>query len=250
MTISRREKILIFILIVAVLGFLFVRLVYLPNDVEIQALQADNQELKLEKQNLENLRRQQELSSDTQIRTMAELRVLEAKLPVEEELVPMMRFVDEIARDSGMLLLSLTYKEEQAKTTSGAGKLTFDVGTSGSIFAIINFLQALNDAPRLISIGDVVLTAAKKEAPQVKDNAKSVPSYYIPPPGIPEAKGNRYKLEVIEEEQASQSVQSKTADSILRDMYKLDMKITMYYFAKEDNAQEPKEAKNQDNKGV
>lgn len=232
MTMSRREKILIFALIVIFITYLFARLIYIPNIKEIQALETDKQNLVLQKQKLETIREQQAKSPDKQEKELEELEVLRTRVPLHDDLLPLMRFINNAAGQSNLLMLSLTYSAGETKPESGVAKITFNVGTSGSFCALINFLQILYDSPRLINIEDISLDAVKKEAVQISEADKSAPSYYIPPPAVPEAKGSRKKVEVIEKEYLSQSApEARASDSLLRGTFKMNLKLTMYYFA-------------------
>lgn len=230
MTLSQREKTLIVIAIFALAIFVFIRFLYLPGQDRIADLQAANQQLDLEQQRLEAILEKQEKSQP--VSENIDLVRVNEQLPTQEEMIPVLKFLDESTRQCDIELSSLEYRGAKEDEEGETRTLTFAVDTSGSIFDLINFIQELQAAPRFISVADVSLNACKAEQSNVSVEEESIPTYYIAPPGIPQAKLDRVKIEIVEEQPTGDQPEQRVADSFIRD--KFDMKVTVNaYYAPE-----------------
>jgi len=114
-------------------------------------------------------------------------------------------------------------------------------------FDLIDFLQELLTAPRFISVAEVSLNAAKAENSSVSVGEGSIPTYYIAPPGVPQAKLDRVKIEIVGEQPAGDQPEQRVADSFIPDKFDMKVTINAYYApeqpdegqAQEDNLTEP-----------
>jgi len=224
MSLSQREKTLIIIAVYALAIFCFVWFLYLPQHGKLQALQANHEELTQEKMRLEAIRQKQE--QEKPVSEDRELIAVNEQLPTQEEMIPVLKFLNDSTKKCGLELASLEYRG--AKGDEGAARtLTFAVETSGSIFNLIDFLQQLMAAPRFISVADISLNACKAE--NTSDSEKeSTPTYYIAPPGIPQAKLERVKVEV-EEVESDGAPERRVADSFIPDQFDMKVTINAYY---------------------
>ena len=237
MSLSQREKTLMVIAVYALAIFCFVMFLYLPGQAKIATLQADNQQLTLEQTQLEAILQKQEQSKP--VDETIDLAMVKEQLPTEQEMIPVLKFLDETTNKCDVELASLEYRG--AREDEGAARtLTFAVETSGSIFDLIDFLQELLAAPRFISVANVSFNACKAE--NISGSVEeSIPTYYIAPPGIPQAKLERVKVE-IEEAQPSGETNQRVADSFIPDQFDMKVTINAYYSPEQpDEVQAPGE---------
>lgn len=228
MNISRRDQGLLVIMILLLLGAGFFRFVYMPKSQEIQTLNAASHELELEKMRLTEIKNAPVKPGEGE----DEFAHLDKSLPSQEELVPLLTLLDDTITECKLPFGSLDYKGASAGP-DGVNTLVFNVGVKGSVYQLLNLLTKLENTERLISVGDVSFSGVKKEAPQSSavESEGSPPVYYIEPPGIPEAKLQRIKLEVVAEEtQSSASEPEKpVASTFLADNYDMKITIKAYY---------------------
>lgn len=223
MNLSPRERTMIVVAAYALAFFCFVWFLYLPLQSRTADLQADNQQLIQEKTRLEAIRKKQE--QQTPVSEGSELAAVNQQLPAQEELIPVLKYLNESSKKCGVELGSLEYRGSKESDGEEARILTFAVETSGSIFDLIDFLQQLLEAPRFISVADVSLSACKAE--NTSDSEKeSTPTYYIAPPGIPQAKLERVKIEI---EEPDSEPDKRVADSFIPDQFDMKVTINAYY---------------------
>lgn len=229
MNLSPRERTMIVVAAYALAFFCFVWFLYLPLQSRTADLQADNQQLIQEKTRLEAIRKKQE--QQTPVSEGSELAAVNQQLPAQEELIPVLKYLNESSKKCGVELGSLEYRGSKESDGEEARILTFAVETSGSIFDLIDFLQQLLEAPRFISVADISLNACKAE--NTSDSEKeSTPTYYIAPPGIPQAKLERVKVEV-EEVESDGAPERRVADSFIPDQFDMKVTINAYYYPEE-----------------
>ncbi len=213
MNLSPRERTMIVVAAYALAFFCFIWFLYLPLQSRTADLQADNQQLIQEKTRLEAIRKKQE--QQTPVSEGSELAAVNQQLPAQEELIPVLKYLNESSKKCGVELGSLEYRGSKESDGEEARILTFAVETSGSIFDLIDFLQQLLEAPRFID--------SEKE---------STPTYYIAPPGIPQAKLERVKVEV-EEVESDGAPERRVADSFIPDQFDMKVTINAYYYPEE-----------------
>lgn len=227
MILSNREKALLVIAVLALAIFGYIRFLYMPAQARITDLQTANQQLGQEQQRLEAILQKQEesepVSEDTDLASLSQ------KLPTEEEMIPVLKFLDESTPKCDIELSSLEYRGAKEGEEGQTRSLTFAVDTSGSIFDLIDFLQELQTAPRFISVADVSLNACKSEQSSTAGDGESTPTYYIAPPGIPQAKLDRVKIEIVEEKAANEQPERRVADSFTPDEFDMKVTIIAYY---------------------
>ncbi|HNX27972.1 MAG TPA: type 4a pilus biogenesis protein PilO [Syntrophomonadaceae bacterium] len=228
MNISRRDQGLLVVLIILLLGLAFYRFVYAPAGEDIKAATASNQELQLEKQRLTEVINAPAKPGDAEDKFTN----LDKRLPTEDEMIPLLNLLDETIAECDLPFASLDYKGAEPNP-SGVQTLVFTVGVKGSVYQLLNLLTMLENSDRLISVEDVSFTGVKLEQQQagVSEAESGPPVYYIQPPGIPEAKLQRIKLEVVQEETptAAAEPEQPVASSFLADNYDMKFTIKAYY---------------------
>jgi len=226
MSLSQREKTMVVIAVYALAFFCFVWFLYLPQQDRTASLQAENQQLSQEKMRLEAIRKKQE--QEKPVSEDRELIAVNEQLPTQEEMIPVLKYLNDSSKECNVELASLEYRGTK-KDEGAARTLTFAVETSGSIFDLIDFLQQLLASPRFISVADISLNACKAE--NTSDSEKeSTPTYYIAPPGIPQAKLERVKIEI---EEPDSEPDKRVADSFIPDQFDMKVTINAYYYPEE-----------------
>lgn len=243
MSLSRRDQALLALLLVFIIGFAFFRLAYLPTSEEIQTLTSSNEQLQLEKQNLQKEVKKTPVKDKEMEEKFANLN---KRLPTEDELVPLLRLLDETTKQNQLPLSSIDYKGAEKPDETGAQTLVFTISTKGKVDKLFKLLAELENAERLISVEDVAFTAVKAETSNKSEEVEAgPPAYYIAPPGIPEAKLQRIKFEIITEEKETVTQSDRpVAESYMPDTFDMKITINAYYAAKQETAQQPADTEN------
>lgn len=231
MVLSRRDQGLLVFLVILLLGVAFYRFVYEPTSKEITSIAADNQQLELEKQRLTVIKNTTPTSTPKDQEDL--FAGLDKRLPLEAELIPLLTMLDETIADCKLPFASLDYKGAETNP-AGAQTLFFTVGVKGSVYQLFNLLTQLEDADRLVTVEHISFTGVKVEPKsESSEGESSPPVYYIEPPGIPEAKLQRIKVEVVQEESdsAEESQEKPVAQSFLKNNYDMKLTIKSYYAA-------------------
>lgn len=268
MNLSRRDQILlIFLIAVSLMGVGFYCLIYLPLSQEIQTFTESNQQLQMEKERLQvQIKKGLVKTEDTE----DEFAYLNKRLPTEDEMIPLLTMLDKTVGKYKLPFVSLDYKGAEKADATGVQTLVFTISTRGKMMLLLDFLNDLENAERIISVEDVSFNAVKveKEEPTEKVEAEvgaetelGPPAYYIAPPGIPEAKLQRVKFEVAEKKESTTSgsapapapadIERPVAESFIPDSFEMKVTIKTYYApsdkvastgnaAKKNNAQKTK----------
>jgi len=247
---SQRDQALLVFLIVILIGFGFYRLLYLPINEEIKTITASNQQLQMEKESLQaKVKKVPAKPEQTEDKNAN----LNKRLPTDDEMIPLLTMLNETVGKHNLPFASLDYRGEEKPSNlieqalaeiipqkeskkekeheSGVKTLVFNIGTKGQITQLLNFLDELEKAERLISVEDVSFNAVKAEAQETAEVVEpGPPAYYIAPPGIPEAKLQRIKFEVVEEKAETPTESEKpVADSFMPGIFEMKMTIKAYY---------------------
>lgn len=237
MSLSRRDQALLALLIVLLIGFAFFRLAYLPANKEIQTLTASNEQLQLEKQSLQKEAKKTPIKDKAAEERFANLN---KRLPTEDELIPLLKLLDETTGKNQLPLYSIDYKGAEKPAETGAQTLVFNISTKGKVDILFKFLAELENAERLISVEDVSFSAVRAETIDTSEEKDAgPPAYYIAPPGIPEAKLQRIKFEIITEKETASQSERPVAESYIPDAFEMKITINAYYAAKNEAAQPP-----------
>lgn len=227
MTLSQREKAFIVMAVFALAIFVFIRFLYLPGQARIADLQVANQQLDQGQLRLETILEKQK--EDQPVSENTKLAAVNEQLPTQEEMIPVLKFLDQSTEQCNVELSSLEYRGAKEGEEGQTRTLTFAVDTSGTIFDLIDFLQELLTAPRFISVAEVSLNAAKAEKSSASVEEGSLPTYYIAPPGVPQAKLDRVKIEIVGEQTAGDQPEQRVADSFIPDKFDMKVTINAYY---------------------
>lgn len=227
MMLSQREKGLIVLAVFTLAIFVFIRFIYLPGQDRIADLEATNQQLAQEQLRLAAILQQQD--EGLPVEESSDLDLVSEQLPTQEEMIPVLRFLDESTRKFDVELSSLEYRGAKEGEEGQTRTLTFTVDTSGSIFDLTDFLQELLTAPRFISVADVSLNGRKVERNSVATEEENIPTYYIAPPGVPQAKLERVKVEIVDELSNGSQLEQRVAESFIPDKFDMKVTINAYY---------------------
>lgn len=257
MNLSQRDQALLVFLIVILMGFGFYRWLYLPINKEIKTITASNQQLQMEKEALQVKVKKVPAKPKQTVDKYANLN---KRLPTDDEMIPLLTMLNETIGKHNLPLASLDYRgaenpdnfleqalagiipqkesKNEKEHESGVKTLVFNIGTKGQITQLLNFLDDLEKAERLISVEDVTFNAVKAEAQETAEavvEEPGPPTYYIAPPGIPEAKLQRIKFEVVEEKKEETPTESErpVAESFTPGLFEMKMTIKAYYASTE-----------------
>lgn len=235
MDLSRRDQALLAFLIVILIGFAFYRLLYLPISQEIQTLTESNQQLQMEKERLQVEGKKEPAKTEE---TEDKFAHLDKRLPTQDEIIPLLTMLNDTIGKHGLPFASLDYKGAEKPSETGAQILVFNIGTKGKIMQLLDFLNDLENAERLISVEDVSFSGVKAEKQETDvEEEPGPPTYYIAPPGIPEAKLQRIKFEVVDEKETTTDSEKPVAESFMPDHFEMKITIKAYY-AGDDKAQD------------
>ena len=230
MNLSRRDQVLLAVLIVILIGCGFYLLVYAPINKEIQTFTKLNEELQTDKERL-----QAEIKKAPPKTAEERFANLDKRLPTEDEMIPLLTMLDETISKHNLPFASLDYKGAEKANETDAQTLVFTIGTKGKLILLLDFLNDLENAERLISVEDVSFNAVKAENVEKQETAvdPGPPTYYIAPPGIPEAKLQRIKFEVVEEKETTSATTTDSerpvAESFMPDNFEMKVTINAYY---------------------
>ncbi len=252
MNLSERDQVLLVLFIVILMGFGFYRGLYLPIHKEIQAFTASNRQLQMEKESLQA--KVKKLPAKPQ-QTEDQYANLNKRLPTDDEMICLLTMLNETAGKHNLPFASLDYKgaekpsnlieqalagiippkesKNEKEYESGVQTLVFNIGTKGQITQLLNFLDDLEKAERLISVEEVSFNAVKAETQETEVVDEGPPAYYIAPPDIPEAKLQRIKFEVVEERESVTESERLVAESFIANMFEMKITIKAYYAAQD-----------------
>jgi len=192
MKLSRREQILLTILIAAVILYAYYHFLYLPVHEQRLYLMAENTRLKkLLQQDAEQMAKE---SYDTDA-LIQEMTSLAAQLPDAPFLPEMLSSLHKIAQDKGVQLLSFHFnnnalvepenpteillqnelksgsiinsKSTNNKNSSSLQEIKFSIETQGSYPDLASYILALENNPRIIIFHNVKLAAQNKKAEDI-----------------------------------------------------------------------------------
>ncbi|MGS0764009.1 type 4a pilus biogenesis protein PilO [Syntrophomonas curvata] len=226
MSLSQRDQALLVFLIVILIGFGFYRLLYLPINKEIRTITAGNRQLQMEKENLQAKVRKVPAKLGPIEDKLADLN---KRLPADDEMISLLTVLDETTAEHSLPFAAIDYKGAEKPDKTGVQVLVFNIGTKGRITQLLNFLNELEKAERLISVEDVSFNAVKAETQETEAIDERPPAYYIAPPDIPEAKLQRIKFEAAEEKESATEAERPVAESFMPDSFEMKITINAYY---------------------
>ncbi len=174
-----REQALLVVLLAVLAGVGFYYLVYRPRTEELRRLEAQRQQLVLERQRLEAL-----VASRPEVeRRLEEVRSriaeLETKLPSARDIPVLLVQLDEAVRQSRAKITLVRPGPLQAPTPQAPPQrggqqpaqpeqpqyqtFTVELGAEGDYVALVDFLQRLENFPRLLVLSDFRMTPVQQE---------------------------------------------------------------------------------------
>lgn len=226
MNLSKRDQILLMVMVIILALFVFVKFSYLPGREEIQSLTTTQQELQKQKQDLQQITAQKTTAQNEAEKEFADL---DKRLPSNDELVPLMNVLNDSCKKYKVPMTSLEYRGAEEKNPAGAQTMVFTIGTKGKVSQLFDFLNTLETNQRLISVLDVSLDAVKAEAKTSTETTNEIPTYYIAPPGMPEAKLQRVKFEVENAQETASAAEKPVASGLVPDSFEMRITINAYY---------------------
>lgn len=226
MNLSKRDRNLLAFLIIILLGAGFYFLSYAPNSKEINVLASANRDLQKEVVGL-----QTEINNAPPLPELGGEEIVDNRLPNEDEMIPLMTMLDETLTKNKLPFKSFDYRGTDKVNDNGVWGMTFVIMTRGKLIPLLDFINELENAERLISIEDVSFSGVKAErASEVSEAEAGPPAYYIAPPGIPEGKLQRIKLEIVDApDEIAADTEKPVAGTFELDVFDMRLTIKAYY---------------------
>ena len=157
----RSQKIILLALIFIVLIGGFVYFIFLPGKAEFDALKTSVNELNQKiNTNEVKLRRLEELKVEN-MHLQSQLAMLQAQLPMEQEVSSLLKQVSDLSIESG-LEVKLWKPGARKKDTSGMYlEIPVDVEVSGGYHSLASFFDRISKLPRIVNITNLNMDGAK-----------------------------------------------------------------------------------------
>ena len=157
----RSQKIILLALIFIVLIGGFVYFIFLPGKAEFDALKTGVNELNQKiNTNEVKLRRLEELKVEN-MHLQSQLAMLQAQLPMEQEVSSLLKQVSDLSIESG-LEVKLWKPGARKKDTSGMYlEIPVDVEVSGGYHSLASFFDRISKLPRIVNITNLNMDSAK-----------------------------------------------------------------------------------------
>ncbi len=193
MNISPREKVLLLILFYILLIGGLMNFVYLPVSDELAEVKQEN--LRLTRK-MESFKQSEEKSAKA-VADKHFADIWESRIPQEPEIADFIAFLGETASKSKLSLKRFAYDSKETKNDfvpsvytglaeqrkssnimeqddmeqhpAGLSLLSFDVETEGSYYALLDFLNKIQQSPRLLTINYCRLTAANTDIQKIPE---------------------------------------------------------------------------------
>lgn len=182
---QQRQKVLLGLLLVALLGFLSYRYVYTPRTAEVAALRARVDALDEQNGRARALVQGQGVeAAEAQLRLHREqLKVVEGLIPSAEELPDLLDAIAAEAQRTGVdlaLIQPVDAQEERFYT-----RRTYDLAVLGSFHAVGDFLTRVASLPRIVTPFNLSLTVhadstRRSDLPQLEAKF-GIETYVLPP---------------------------------------------------------------------
>ena len=157
----RSQKIILLALIFIVLIGGFVYFIFLPGKAEFDALKTSVNELNQKiNTNEVKLRRLEELKVEN-MHLQSQLAMLQAQLPMEQEVSSLLKQVSDLSIESG-LEVKLWKPGARKKDSSGMYlEIPVDVEVSGGYHSLASFFDRISKLPRIVNITNLNMDGAK-----------------------------------------------------------------------------------------
>ncbi|OGW57780.1 MAG: hypothetical protein A2Y48_10010 [Nitrospirae bacterium RIFCSPLOW2_12_42_9] len=157
----RSQKIILLALIFIVLIGGFVYFIFLPGKAEFDALKTGVNELNQKiNTNEVKLRRLEELKVEN-MQLQSQLAMLQAQLPMEQEVSSLLKQVSDLSIESG-LEVKLWKPGARKKDSSGMYlEIPVDVEVSGGYHSLASFFDRISKLPRIVNITNLNMDGAK-----------------------------------------------------------------------------------------
>ncbi len=249
MNISKREKILVAVILVLGMVFMFNKYFYAPVNNQIDRLESENAQLNEEMSEFNREKKQQLSQAEQKQKAMDELQNLKIMIPKDKQLEQLVRFLQSAAEVSAIQLISIDFKENVQPTGQPAGQppgqpgqvpavkvLNLGISTYGNYFQLRNFLLQLESCPRIITVQSCILAAQTKGGTTgvTTSSGQRSSSSSEPPPSAPLPKGVRISDKDKTQPNDVAAIAAKASGQKASDRYdankmQMDLQISTYY---------------------
>jgi len=180
---SRRETVMLGILLVIGGFYVFYQFYYHPRQVDIEYLQDENTRLGLEMESLMAKKVGLANVSREKIRLNDELNQMIIKIPPSPLMADIINFMQQSAGESRVNLVSVNYKEslpgkavvdvKEANTIKPAQSVRIQLTAEGTHAGLLSFLLKIENASRIYSINSGKISLVKRKRPDMNLNSES-----------------------------------------------------------------------------
>lgn len=174
MKLSKRELILLCILLIAGSIYLFYNYLYCPMQVKTKALVVENARLKEEvKMERQKIQRAGDWKQERE-RLQEDYRQLMIKVPETAYIPEIVDFLENKAKDSQAALLSVNYNKKSNENqndqnnnpkSTAPNMLEFEIKSGGSYYNLLSYLMKIENAPRLYVVSGVQIASPDNKKP-------------------------------------------------------------------------------------
>ena len=161
MIFTQRERILVLLCVCVILIGAFAWFYYLPQSQQIADLEEQNRSLESE---IEQLRAIPATAAPDPADAEKALQEMEASFPLKPDQVTVLDILNKAAKGTDLVIKSMSHSDKSSNTSERAGKLVFDVSTSGNFHDTMDFLTKLEEDTRISAVQNIVLNAVKRTA--------------------------------------------------------------------------------------
>ncbi|MGI6467981.1 MAG: type 4a pilus biogenesis protein PilO [Syntrophomonadaceae bacterium] len=240
MIFTQRERILVLLCVCVILIGAFAWFYYLPQSQQIADLEEQNRSLESE---IEQLRAIPATAAPDPADAEKALQEMEASFPLKPDQVTVLDILNKAAKGTDLVIKSMSHSDKSSNTSERAGKLVFDVSTSGNFHDTMDFLTKLEEDTRISAVQNIVLNAVKRTAdssgPSVtvtesssETVAESQPVYFLQPLLMPTPKSAVAQPETEKPAATNAPVDSekRQALNLVPGKVEMKMQVVFYYY--------------------
>lgn len=192
MKLSKREMVLLTVLLIAASVYIYYNYIYMPVVRNVNLIQADNDKLQANLRELEKMKQNQKKPTDVAQKLKTDYQALLTKVPEDPYVPEMIVYLADAAKQSRVELKKLDYKYDEKSTanTTAASEgsqekktaniaavksAQLEVEAIGTYYDILTFMLTVENAPRTFVLTGLDLTAGKIKSMEVTTTTTEAP---------------------------------------------------------------------------
>ncbi|MGI5921031.1 MAG: type II secretion system protein GspM [Syntrophomonadaceae bacterium] len=169
MQLSKREKVLLGLLVWLTGIYIFYYYIYEPLNHQVKDLVSDNTRLRAQLMEVRQLEREKDMTNSRYSRCEAELASLTRQVPDSPDVPGVIAFLEETAQKAQTRLNGISYGNKTSENTTRqtepamAIPVHFEIMAAGNYYDLLTFLKHVEQAPRLYAFTYVRLVQSAKK---------------------------------------------------------------------------------------